>query len=143
MDGEPHDVTWEALSAEILTGMREWLPRLATVREPVSFEDLALFGDCYYLPHEEGLEAEALLREGFSGKRARRLRDFCARVAELKDRSLFHALSKRVWDLREELDLLIGYFSRKERTDPYRSDLHLPGTYRGGMVARAASLPLR
>jgi hypothetical protein len=35
MDGEPRDVTWEALSTEILSGMREWRlqhPK-ATLRE--------------------------------------------------------------------------------------------------------------
>src|SRR5262245_6001660 len=35
MDGEPEDLTWEALSAEILSGMREWRlqhPK-ATLRE--------------------------------------------------------------------------------------------------------------
>jgi hypothetical protein len=39
---------------------------------------------------------------------------------------------------REELDLLIGYF--EGGTTPYRSDSHLPGTFRGGMVARLQRL---
>jgi hypothetical protein len=88
--------------------MKEWLPRFATIGEPVSLEDLILFGDCYYLPHEEGPEAEAMLRQGGLGKEAKRLRDFCARMAELRDRSLFYALHRRVWELREELDFAMG-----------------------------------
>ena len=130
---------WQARKA-YLDAIREWLPRFATVGDPVTFEDVILFADCYYLPHEEGPEAEALLREGFSGKRARRLRDFCARMAALKDRSLFYALSRRVWELREELDLLMAYFERKDTKAPYYSGSHLPGTCRGGMVARLRRL---
>jgi hypothetical protein len=126
---------WDARKA-YLAAVAEWLPRFATVNEPISLEDLILFADCYYLPHEEGPEAEALIRKREFGKEARRLRDFCARMTELRDRSLFHALSRRVWELREELDLLIGFFERKDAEARYRSDSHLPGTYRGGTVAR-------
>lgn len=39
---------------------------------------------------------------------------------------------------REELDLLIGYFEGGPTS--YRSDSHLPGTFRGGMVARLQRL---
>lgn len=130
---------WNARQA-YLEAIREWLPGFASVTDDIELGDLILFGDCYYLPHEEGPEAEAMFIEGFSGKRARRLRDFCARMAELKDRSLFYALSRRAWELREELDLLIAYFDRKDSTAPYRSDSHLPGTFRGGMVARLQGL---
>jgi beta-N-acetylglucosaminidase-like protein len=126
---------WDPRKA-YLGGLREWLLHFATVGEPVVLENLILFGDCYYLPHEEGPEAEALIREGTFGKPARRLRDFCGRMAELRDRRLFYALSRRVWELREELDLLIGFFERKDVRVPYRPGSHLPGTYRGGMVAR-------
>ena len=63
---------------------------------------------------------------------------------ELQDRRLFYALSRRVWEIREELDLLIGYigfkFERREAKTPFKSDSHLPGTYRGGMVARLQRL---
>ena len=49
-----------------LSAMQEWLPRFATIGQPVTLEDLILFGDCYYLPYEEGPEAEAL----FEGTRS-------------------------------------------------------------------------
>jgi len=139
-----------------LAAMREWLPRFATLREAVALEDLVLFGDCYYLPHEEGLEAEALyelasraISEGRAPsspklllERIFRLRDLCARVTELRDRSLFHALSRRAWDLREEMDLIEQYvrFKCEGKSGVFRSDSHLPGTYRGGMVARLQRL---
>jgi hypothetical protein len=68
-----------------------------------------------------------------------RLRTFCLRLTELRDRSLFHALYRRVWELREELDLLdryVEFISREIQSETgFSSDFHLPGTYRGGMVA--------
>jgi protein O-GlcNAcase / histone acetyltransferase len=150
--------TWDPRQA-YLAAMREWFPRFATVGEPVLFQDMILFGDCYYLPHEEGPEAEALydVVRAFVGsvaeKRApanikllrqniSRLRAFCARMADLRDRSLFYALSRRVWELREELDLLEQFvrFKCEGKNDAFRPDSHLPGTNRGGMVARLQRL---
>ena len=179
------DGNWDARQA-YLSAMREWFPRFATLGPPVSFEDFILFGDCHYLPHEEGPEAEALfqlargsvasigdtaratptprsadLRPGTNletetsrvgdrrsgpefARRAARLHELCARMAELRDRPLFYALSRRAWELREELDLLMNYVASKSSTcaapAPFVSDSHLPGTYRGGMVARLQRL---
>jgi len=151
---------WDARDA-YLRAMRGWLSRFATVSQPIAFEDLVLLGDAYYLPHEDGPEAQALFEsaqallgadprsweqgaiEAFQ-ERAARLRDVCARLAGLEDRSLFWALSRRVWELREELDLLLGYIrlqsDRGAAGAPARSDFHLPGTYRGGFVARLQRL---
>jgi hypothetical protein len=65
-------------------------------------------------------------------------------MTELRDRSLFHSLCRRIWDLREELDLLEGYLQLRslpeDERQRYHSDTHLPGTYRGGMVARLRRL---
>jgi protein O-GlcNAcase/histone acetyltransferase len=153
------EATWDARAA-YLSAMREWLPQFATVGQPVTLEDLVLLGDGYYLPHEEGPEAEALydaarrlLAADPAGwgddviafqQRATRLRDCCARLNELRHRPLFHALSRRTWELREELELLLGYVRLKTEPGnpdaPCRSDFHLPGTYRGGLVARLQRL---
>jgi len=132
---------WDARKA-YLSAMREWLAHFETIREPSTLEDLVLFGDCYYLPHDEGPEVEAWLASQTTFvKQAKRLRDFCARLNELRDRSLFYALSRRAWELREELDLLIGYFEhRGGDASRYHSDSHLPGTFRGGTVARLQRL---
>jgi hypothetical protein len=149
--------TWDPRRA-YLVAMREWLPCFATAGEPISFEDLILFGDCYYLPHEEGPEANALYDLAKSLtldsrpstldnaraflERVARLRTFCTRMSELRDRSLFYALSRRVWELREELDLLEQFvrFKCEVKGGALRSDSHLPGTYRGGMVVRLQRL---
>jgi protein O-GlcNAcase/histone acetyltransferase len=151
--------TWDARAA-YLSAMREWHAQFATVGQPVALEDLILLGDCYYLPHEEGPEAE-VLHEALKSLLARdpaawrdratavrqlavRLREVCARMAELRDRPLFYALSRRVWELREELDLLERYVQMMSPPEPRdnrcRSDFHLPNTYRGGMVARLQRL---
>jgi protein O-GlcNAcase/histone acetyltransferase len=151
--------SWDARSA-YLSAMQEWLPAFATIGLPVDLEDLILFGDCYYLPHEEGPEAVALYESARSllsrdpaewGKeatvfrnRAARLRDFCTRLTELRNRPLFHALSRRAWELHEELDLLDRYVNQAlaaaARGTRVSSDFHLEGTYRGGMVARLQRL---
>lgn len=151
--------TWDARHA-YLSAMREWLPRFETISGPIALEDLILFCDCYYLPHEEGPEAEALYErvrnllamnssewdagevEAFR-QQSTRLREFCVRLAELRHRPLFYALSRRIWELREELDLLEQYVERNravKRPDIPSLTSHLPGTYRGGMVARLQRL---
>lgn len=153
------DGSWDARAA-YLAAVREWWPAFDTVCGPSDLETLVLLCDCYYLPYEEGARAEALYAlagralapraaswrvdaEAFVADAAR-LRDFCGRLATLRQRPLFHALGRRVWDLREELDLLVRCVEARLRvgTDepPLRSDFHLPGTYRGGMVARLQRL---
>ena len=77
-------------------------------------------------------------------RQAARLREFCVRLTELRHRPLFYALSRRAWELREELDLLDRYVEFESgggsADAACRSDFHLPGTYRGGMVARLQRL---
>lgn len=143
-----------------LDALREWWPEFATTGQPIPFEDLVLLGDCYYLPYEEGPEAENLFR-GIRDLLARspatwgaeadafrhlaiRLRDLCVRLSELRARPLFYALSRRIWELREELDLLEKYILLASRGGPppgtCTSDFHLPGTFRGGLVPRLQRL---
>jgi len=151
--------TWDARDA-FLAAMREWLPYFATSGQPLALEDLILLGDCYYLPYEEGDEAKTLFeraRDLLARSPARwgddaapfrkqigRLKEFCFRLTELRHRPLFYALNRRVWELREELDLLERYVAFKSATGnhdaAYHPDSHLPGTYRGGLVARLQRL---
>lgn len=151
------ETDWDSRKA-YLAAIREWLPCFTTINGPGSFEDLVLFGDCYYLPYEEGPEAEALFHDARAllteqpqatdtrttafRHRAHRLREFCMRLADLHDRRLFYALSRRIWELREELDLLEHYveFKATRPGGAFRSAFHLPGTYRGGLVARLQQL---
>jgi hypothetical protein len=148
--------SWDARRAYV-EAMGAWLPRFETHGPAIALDDLLLLGDCYYLPHEEGPLAEALLASArrllasdpatwgeaaaFT-QQAGRLRDVCTRVAELRDRPLFYALSRRTWELREEMGLLLACVRLKEADAgaPCRSDFHLPGTYRGGMAARLQRL---
>lgn len=131
-----------------LRAMHEWLAHFQPVHPPpFELQDLVAFGDCYYLPHQDGPEAEALFDEaeslvqgrGSEMGRVRRLREFCTRLPEITDRPLFYALSRRVWDLREELDLLERFAARDPHI-PFASDFHLPQTYRGGFVPRLQRL---
>jgi protein O-GlcNAcase/histone acetyltransferase len=146
---------WDPRQA-YLSAIREWLVEFETVGAPINFEDLVLFGDCFYLPYGEGTEAEilmALTQKLLQGdpaaipedlvrfrERANRLKVCCGSLANLKNRPLFHALYRRVWELREELDLLQRCVEQRadpvKRDAPCGSDFHLPRTYRGGMVAR-------
>jgi len=151
--------TWNPRQA-YLAAMREWFPFFATSGLPLALEDLILLGDCYYLPYEDGAEAKAIFEHarvllardpatwGDEAKSFQkiiaRLREFCFRLTELRHRPLFYALNRRVWELREELDLLeryVGFKSaRGNEQSRYRPDSHLPGTYRGGIVARLQRL---
>ena len=177
----PSAAGWDARQA-YLSAMRGWLPQFATIGQPVTLNELIEFGDCYYLPHEEGAEADELYERArrvvtgnpaprtaalspSDGERmaegrvtgstewddeavafrqqASRLREFCVRLTELRHRRLFYALSRRIWELREELDLLEQYVEAKRaigRPDIPSLTSHLPGTYRGGMVARLQHL---
>jgi protein O-GlcNAcase / histone acetyltransferase len=143
-----------------LAAMAEWLRSFRLARGTVSLDDLVLLGDCFYLPYEEGGEAREMLDHlhaaiGASGRTASaaatvarqrlgRLREITARLTELHDRPLFHALSRRLWDLREEVDLLDRYLAHRLAPAggdrPFRSDFHRPGTYRGGMIAKLQSV---
>lgn len=145
---------WDA-RASYLEALRAWLPRFEGWKQPMPFDDLVLLCDCHYLPYSEGPGAVALrsqLRALLQAPPANwgpeahairaslaRLRDACARVADLRDRSLFAAWSRRVWELREEMDLLEKYVAwhlhPATRDEPFQSDFHQPVTYRGGMVA--------
>ncbi len=138
-----------------LEAMREWHSQFLTAGAPISYEDLVLFGDCHYLPYESGPEAEILFdltRKLLQGdplampdilaqfrERSERLRSCCARMAELINRPLFNAIHRRVWELREEIDLLQRCIEHRAnpaiRHTPFRADFHLPHTYRGSFVA--------
>jgi len=73
-----------------------------------------------------------------------RVQDLFERLTELRDRDLFYTWSRRVWDLKEELQLVDEFLREKKmgRSDAqtFRSETHLPGTYRGGLVARLQRL---
>ena len=143
-----------------LAAVREWAAWFDTTTGPIPQDDVILLGDCFYLPYEDGPEADAFYQQtrtlmsrmaegghpeswqeeaaGFL-ERAGHLRQLCVRLAELRRRPLFHALSRRVWDLKEELDLLERYVGAAGQP-AFTSDFHRPGTFRGGLVAKLQRL---
>lgn len=151
--------TWNE-RAEYLEAMAGWLNWFKTVAEPISLGELIRFGDCHYLPYREGPEAVALLRQViglFSTEPASWTfgpaeflsacagwKGFFARLTQLENRPLFNALGRRMWDLREELDLLeryVRFYSvPANRGITFGSDYHLAGTYRGGMLSKLQKL---
>jgi protein O-GlcNAcase/histone acetyltransferase len=127
----------------------------------IALEDLVLLADCFYLPHEEGSSAEELFRvvetlveqpvNGWGNSYAdfqalnHRVQSLFERLTELRDRELFYAWSRRAWELKEELQVIDGVLAQK-RLVPHGTaggialETHLPGTYRGGLVARLQRL---
>jgi len=152
------DEEWDARAAYV-TALTEWQPAFATVAGDLPLDDLERVCDCFYLPYAEGPRAVALRdaahlalcdaspawrqhAETFIAD-ATHLRDLCTRLSTLRDRALFHALHRRLWDLREELDLLVrAAHARAADGTPWsvQSDFHRPGTYRGGMIAALQSM---
>ncbi len=152
-------VVWNE-RVEYLEAMAGWIERFKTIATPISLEELIRFGDCYYLPYQEGPEAIALLAQAtalltsdpalWTSEPDEFLvacagwKTFFARLTQLQNRLLFNALWRRMWDLREELDLLERYVRfykiPANRGLPFGSDYHLAGTYRGGMLARLQRL---
>lgn len=142
-----------------LHAIREWLPSFATVGCPIAFADLVLFCDCFYLPHEEGAEANAFYEcarrlvtteppgsdtdAAAFAEQTKRLRNVCDRITELRHRPMFQALYRRIWDLREQLDLLERYVAfRSGHTTAERAATRfpLPAARHPGMVARLRQL---
>ncbi|MDG1890160.1 MAG: beta-N-acetylglucosaminidase domain-containing protein [Verrucomicrobiota bacterium] len=151
------DTDWDPRTS-YLRAMEGWHARFESAGSPIALEDLVLLGDCFYLPEAEGSQAQALhdaardwLRAAPGDRQAllpafrepaARLRNACAEIVHLKDRGLFSALSRKTWDLREEMDLMLTCASQMEKDPGARlhSDYHLPGTYRGGMVSKLQGL---
>jgi protein O-GlcNAcase/histone acetyltransferase len=141
------------------SAMREWLPLFETVTKPITRDDLLLLCDCFYLPHTEGPEASKLLtlierlldepvgswgsaRGEFSALNAR-IQQLFDRLTELCDRVLFDAWSRRVWDLKEEMQLVEATLAAKEAgrdiVEGVAFDSFLLGTFRGGILGKLTS----
>ena len=145
-----HDPNYEPRTA-FLRAAEDWSARYETIRGTVSSDDVKLLAECYYLPYEEGVEAERLKQlthclltqptdtwgdayEQLS-RYYQRIRHINEQLTELHDRELFYAWSRRIWELREELELIHDFVLHKQEGRPFQSETHLPFTCRGGMVA--------
>jgi protein O-GlcNAcase / histone acetyltransferase len=154
------DGAWNARES-YLSALHEWLPSFATVGAPIPFADLVLFCDCFYLPHEDGAEANAFYERARRlvtsepppdpdaaavAEQTKRLRNVCDRITELRHRPMFHALYRRIWDLREQLDLLERYAAFRSGhagADPTATRFPLPAARHPGMVARLRQLVIQ
>ena len=153
---------WDPRAA-YLDAIQEWLPSFEMIHGSVTSDELILLGDCYYLPLQEGPQAELLYNNAriLMGSRtldwenaaaefqrqSTQLKAFCVRLTELRHRRLFYALSRRIWELREELDFLERYLVFRMTHDAphpeFNSEFHHWGTYRGGIVPRLQRLLAR
>ena len=134
-----------------LNAAKDWAAQYKTIHGQVSVEDVTFLADCFYLPYEEGAEAEQLKQtiyrifenepadwgDAFDTleKHYKRTRAINEQLTELHDRELFYAWSRRIWELREELELIYYYAKHKREGKEFVSETHLPSTCRGGMVA--------
>ncbi len=135
--------------------LEAWLPEFASTGEAWTLEEVRLLGEIFYLPHEDGAAARQLLEDaniiagsapdqwGGSGIRVRDLFQLVERIAEklteLKNRDLFYTFNRQWWELREELQLLTQYMDWRQHegvAKDFHPPDHLPGTFRGGVVAR-------
>ncbi|MCA9216051.1 MAG: beta-N-acetylglucosaminidase domain-containing protein, partial [Planctomycetales bacterium] len=104
------------------TAAQDWARQYETIHGAISAEDVTLLADCYYLPYSNGAHAETLkahvdviLNESpdtwgdsynaFSDLHKRVVGIF-GQLTQLRNRELFYAWSRRIWELREELDLI-------------------------------------
>jgi protein O-GlcNAcase/histone acetyltransferase len=142
--------------AAYATALSEWIGHYESVRGTLDADDLLLLADCYYLPFEDGAEAVKLLELVNSlmsrpvdswGDDYERFLDYHRRVTrifdaltELRDRDLFYAWSRRVWELREEMGLLKSWLARRKDGEDeslgFALEHHLPHTCRGGVTAK-------
>ena len=138
----------------------DWVHAYAAVRGELEVEDLRLLADCYYLPFEEGEEAielqdtvNRLLQRSVSDwgndfqlflEYQRRVEHIFETLTELRDRELFYAWSRRVWELREEMSLIKDFLERKQQGDSEDEGIalehHLLDTCRGGMTSKLQRL---
>ena len=149
------DGEWKPREA-FLHAAAEWLARFDTVTQPLALADLVLLADCFYLPHQEGPEAEKLITlvnrllaepvdrwgdayELFCGENAR-IQALFDRLTELRDRELFDAWCRRAWELKEESQVIAAVLAQKKagRDIDEGSILenHLPGVFRGGFLTK-------
>jgi protein O-GlcNAcase/histone acetyltransferase len=156
---------WEPRPA-YLAALKEWLPAWELQSSstqgdvPFTIADLELLADCFYLPYEHGPRASDLLARfqylmqapptewgsdySLFLKMCLDLQLLFVRVMGLRQRDLLYALYRYVWELKEEVDLLLKYLSWLQSKptfgEAFISTEHRPKTYRGGLVAELQRL---
>ena len=147
--------SYEPRSAYV-TAVSEWIDHYGLVRGRLSVRDLMFLTDCYYLPFEDGEESLRLqqlitdlmtsppdswgTQHGEFLQYHRRVMKIFEAITELCDRELFYAWSRRIWEFREELDLLASWLDRRktgeDTSQGFALEHHLPHTCRGGIASK-------
>ena len=142
--------------AAYVAAVSEWAGDYELVRGKLDISDLMFLADCYYLPFEDGAESLQLQRLVTNLMRSppdswrtqydqfleyhRRLTTVFDALTELRNRELFYAWSRRIWEFREEMGLLRSWLEcRKngvDETSGYTLEHHLPHTCHGGITAK-------
>lgn len=140
--------------------VNEWISHYELVRGALSVNDLRLLTDCYYLPFEDGEQATQLLElvrrlmstpvdswgDGYHQflEYHRRVTTVFDALTELRNRELYYAWSRRVWDLREEMGLINSWLEQRRQGADEAAGIalehHLPHTCRGGITAKLQRL---
>lgn len=140
-----------------IRAMEDWSALFEVVGESVTTEQVRLLADCYYLPHSLGAGGHRILklvtelirdpitvpgweatREEFLGFHES-IEAIFDGLTRLTNRELFYAWSRRIWEFKEEMDLLRDFIDAKRdgrlSRGGFASETHLLNTYRGGIVA--------
>ena len=148
-----HQEDYEPRQA-FLAAARDWAAMYDTIHGAIHVDDVILLADCYYLPYAHGPTADHLRQtiqvllhdtpdtwgdclQKFQTHH-RRIVGLLEQLTQLKDRELFYAWSRRIWELREEMDLIHDFSLAKQSgqlsPEGFLSETHLLGTCRGGFV---------
>lgn len=134
--------------------LRAWLSRFgSSQKNKINLGDLETIGDLFYLPHEMGPRAKRFLRRadrllGEDSPGQSEVRQFAAecqqlmafydKFAGLTNRRLWTALQPFLWDVREEISLLleaVQWRSQPGRSEAFVSKNLSHPVYRGGFIA--------
>jgi flagellar biosynthesis/type III secretory pathway chaperone len=152
------DETYEPRAA-YLQALKEWLPRFKTHgKEAITLEELELLGDLFYLPFEHGEKAKRILDTAkkllsartianeelqFLETTARAVGRLFEKLTELDNRDLLYSLYNYVWEIRHELDYLVGYLKWVQAGKPderFGKPDKIANTFRGGVAAEIERL---
>ncbi len=142
--------------AAYLDALRAWLPAFTTSPPHLlTLEHLEWLGDLFYLPLQHGDRARAFLHDlerllhshpQTWGEAWPRFQQTCQTVIALYDhftaltnRTLLHAFYRHLWELKEELLLVLAFLRWRahhpDSPQPFRAPEFRPGIFRGGFTA--------
>jgi hypothetical protein len=142
-----------------LQTLKDWLPRFKTHgKEAIRLQELELLGDLFYLPFEHGEKAKKILEVSkkllsaqaraneeleLLATTARAISRLFEKLTELDNRDLLYSLYNYVWEIRHELDYLVGYLKWVQVGKPdgrFGKPDKIANTFRGGVAAEIERL---